>query len=121
MADIYEIKECADEISEQIEDTSISTSRLFFNFDAVFDCYDLSSALESRRIISNVCLTRGTEESIFDEEMNKERWEIAGTNALIDGFKNVLGRFDTIVFSCKGWKFPCFLLFSTKNSQIKLG
>lgn len=110
-----------DEISEQIEDAGISTNRLFCNFDAVFDCYDLRSALESHEIISNVCPTRGTEESILDEEMNKEKWEIERTNALIDGFKNVLVWFDTIVFSWKGWKFPCFLLFSIKNSQIKLG
>lgn len=37
------------------------------------------------------------EERLFDEKMYKERWKIERTNAWIDGFKNVLIRFDTTV------------------------
>lgn len=47
--------------------------------------------------------------------MYKERWKIERTNAWIDGFKNVLVRFDTTVSSWKGWNFLAFIVIFLKK------
>ena len=126
-ADLHEIKDRVNGIAEQLEDAGIFTDGLFCNLDAGFDGNDLRVALVSHGIISNVCPNRRnggqpTEERLFDEEMYKERWKIERTNAWIDGFKNVLVRFDTTISSWKGWNFLTFIVIFLKKftNQISL-
>ncbi len=120
-ANLYEIKDRVDEIAEQLMEADIPVDGLFCDLDAGFDGDDLRIALDSHGIISNVCPNRRNggqvkEERLFDEEMYKERWKIERTNAWIDGFKNVLVRFDTTVSSWEGWTFLAFIVsFLNKN------
>lgn len=119
-SDLYEIKERVDEIAEQLKEADIPVDGLFCDLDAGFDGHDLRVVLDSHGIISNVCPNRRnggqpTEERLFDEVMYKERWKIERTNAWIDGFKNVLVRFDTTVSSWKGWNFLAFIVIFLKK------
>lgn len=126
-SDLYGIEGRIDEIAEQLKDAGIPLDGLFCDLDAGFDGKDLRKALDSYGVISNVCPNRRNggdvkEERLFDEEMYKERWKIERTNAWIDGFKNVLIRFDTTVSSWKGWNFLAFIVIFLKNftNQISL-
>ena len=109
-----------DEIAEQLKDADIPVDGLFCDLDAGFDGHDLRAALDFRGIISNVYPNRrnggqSTEEWLFDEEMYRERGKIERTNAWIDGFKNVLVRFDTTISSWKGWNFLAFIVIFLKK------
>lgn len=122
---LNEINDQIDEIADQLSASGINVYGIYSNLDAGFDGENLRIALNSHGIISNVCLNRrnGTDSSekyLFDEEMYKERWTVEHTNALMDGFKAVLIRFDTTISSWKGWNFLTFLVIFLKkihNSQ----
>ena len=97
----------------------ISLDGIFNNADAGFDSRPFLQALDKNGIIANVCPnTRNgepSEEYLFNEVMYKELFVIERTNAWMDSFRAILCRFDTTVFSWKGWNYLTFAIVFLKK------
>ena len=80
---------------------------------AGFDTHGFRTACFKNDIIDNVAENtrnnkKETEKPLFDEQLYQNRFVVERTNAWIDGFKNLLIRFDTCVKSWEAWNHLAF-------------
>jgi hypothetical protein len=117
--DLFQIQELFDEICSLLKEAVISLDGIFLNANPGFDSENFRQACQKENIIPNVkanprntCLKgeiayeNGTH--IFDDELYKDRSVTEHSNAWIDGFKDLLVRFE---FSTKNWMTLHFMAF----------
>lgn len=114
--DLFEIEKTMLEIIQTLEDAQIDYSGLFMNADAGFDCQKLRKLCSRLDIIPNFdfnkrnSANRDNHAYAFDDELYKERFSVERTNAWLDGFKNLIIRYET---NAKHWVGLHYLAFST--------
>ena len=111
--DAFELDKHFDQMLYNMKQATLATAGLFLNADAGFDTYGFRTACFKNDIIANVAENtrnnkKETEKSLFDEQLYQNRFVVERTNAWIDGFKNLLIRFDTCVKSWEAWNHLAF-------------
>lgn len=99
--DLFDIEKSVSKIVSTLEQAGISVDGLFLNGDAGFYAKVLQRICHRYGIIPNLAINKRNASSLdefeylFDTELYKERFVVERTNAWIDGFKNLLIRYET--------------------------
>ena len=99
--DLFDIEKTVSEILDTLIDAQIPIDGLFMNADAGFDSKELRTICESHGIISNFDINKRNSKDpdindyYLDNQLYKERFAVERTNAWIDGFKNLIIRYET--------------------------
>ena len=99
--DLFEIKKNVSKIFNTLTDSGISCKGLFLNADAGFDSKKLRMFCSNLGVIPNFCKNKRNTKDLdmedypFDSHLYKERFVVERTNAWIDGFKNLIIRYET--------------------------
>jgi transposase len=127
--DLFEIEKTVSKIIGTLIDALIAVEGLFMNVDAGFDSKKLRALCDRLDIFPNIDLNkRNTKDSdqndyLFDPQLYKERFVVERTNAWLDGFKNLVLRYET---NDKHWlglhylAFSIILLRKLDNADSKL-
>ena len=113
--DLFEIEKTVSEILDTLKDADIPTKGLFMNADAGFDSQLLREFCESKEIIANFAINKRNSKDpdkndyYLDSQLYKERFAVERTNAWIDGFKNLIIRYET---NAQHWLGLHYLVFS---------
>jgi transposase len=113
--DLFEIKKSVSKIINTLKDAKIEYKGLFMNADAGFDSQNLRGICEELEIIANFDINKRNSKKpdqndyYFDNQLYKERFAVERTNAWIDGFKNLIIRYET---NAKHWLGLHYLAFS---------
>ena len=112
--DLYQIEERFKEIVKTVKKANIKVDGLFMNADAGFDAINFRNCCKSIGITPNFHHNKRSSKQIcsdhiFDEQLYKDRFVVERTNAWIDGFKNLLVRFET---TAANWKSLHYITFS---------
>ena len=117
--DLYEYEEMMSEIAVTLMDSKIEMDGLFMNADAGFDAKDFRRFCESFGITPNFCINKRNSKNpdqhdyYFDNQLYRERFAVERTNAWLDGFKNLIIRYETNALhwvSLHYLAFTCILL-----------
>lgn len=99
--DLFEVEKSVSIIITTLKDSSISCDGIFMNADAGFDSPKLRMFCEGQGIIPNFDKNKRNSKDLdkhdyyFDNQLYKERFVVERTNAWIDGFKNLIIRYET--------------------------
>lgn len=99
--DLFEIEKHTSKILQTLQDANINYDGLFLNADAGFDSERFRNFLESKGIIANIDNNKRNKKDLdadsyfVDSELYKERFAVERTNAWLDGFKNLIIRYET--------------------------
>ena len=113
--DLFEIEKTVSKIVGTLIDALIAVEGLFMNADAGFDSKKLRVLCDQLEIFPNIDLNkRNTKDPdqndyLFDPQLYKERFVVERTNAWLDGFKNLILRYET---NDKHWLGLHYLAFS---------
>lgn len=113
--DLFEVEKSVSKIVTTLSDSNISCDGIFMNADAGFDSQNLRTLCQQLGIIPNFDINkRNTKDSdkydyYFDSQLYKERFAVERTNAWIDGFKNLITRYET---NSQHWLGLHYLAFS---------
>ena len=113
--DLFEVEKNVSKIVTTLSDAQISCDGIFMNADAGFDSRNLRTLCEKIGIIPNFDLQKRNAKNpdqndyYFDYQLYKERFAVERTNAWIDGFKNLLIRYET---NARHWLGLHYLAFS---------
>ena len=124
--DLFEIEKSVSKIIQTLKQSKIEYEGLFMNADAGFDGQKLREICQRLGIIANFDTNKRNSKNpdqndyYFDNELYKERFVVERTNAWIDGFKNLIIRYET---NAKHWLALHYLAFSVillrKAGKIK--
>ena len=113
--DLFEIEKSVSKITTTLSDSKIDLDGIFMNADAGFDSQNLRDLCEVLGIFPNFDINKrnsknpGEHDYYFDNQLYKERFAVERTNAWIDGFKNLIIRYET---NAKHWLGLHYLVFS---------
>lgn len=113
--DLFEIEKSMSKIIKTLVDSQILYEGLFMNADAGFDSQNLRRLCEELDIIANFDINKRNLKNLdqndyyFDNQLYKERFAVERTNAWLDGFKNLIIRYET---NAKHWLGLHYLAFS---------
>jgi transposase len=113
--DLFDIKKSVSKIVGTLKDANIDHKGLFMNADAGFDSKELRQFCFSFAIIPNFDLNKRNNKHhdqydyCFDNQLYKERFVVERTNAWLDGFKNLIIRYET---KANHWLALHYLAFS---------
>lgn len=113
--DLFDIQKSVSKIVSTLKQAKIGVDGLFLNGDAGFDAQILRQICDQYEIFPNLAINKRNAanldklEYLFDTELYKERFVVERTNAWIDGFKNLLIRYET---NAKHWLGLHYLAFS---------
>lgn len=99
--DLFEIEKSVFKIITTLNDSNIEHKGLFMNADAGFDSQEFRNFCEGLEIEANFDINKRNSKNpddhdyYFDNQLYKERFVVERTNAWIDGFKNLLTRYET--------------------------
>lgn len=99
--DLFEIEKSMSKIVDTLKDAAIEHRDLFMNADAGFDSQTLRKVCDQEDIIANLDQNKRNSKNpdqndyLFDNQLYKERFVVERTNAWIDGFKNLIIRYET--------------------------
>lgn len=99
--DLFEIEKSVSKIIDTLGDSEIEYQGLFMNADAGFDSQLLRIICDRLEIIANFDINKRNSKNpdqndyYFDNQLYKERFAVERTNAWIDGFKNLIIRYET--------------------------
>lgn len=99
--DLFEIEKNVSKILDTMTDANINYKGLFLNADAGFDSKKFRQFLESKEIYPNIDTNKrnvkieNEDTYCIDDELYSERFVIERTNAWLDGFKNLIIRYET--------------------------
>jgi len=99
--DLFEIEKMVSKILVDLRSAKINYKGLFLNADAGFDADNLRRLCESNEIIPNFDMNKRNAKNpdlkdyYFDNQLYTERFAVERTNAWIDGFKNLIIRYET--------------------------
>ena len=127
--DLFEIEKTVSKIISTLMDACIAVKGLFLNADAGFDSKNLRTLFEQLDIFPNIDFNKRNTKNLdqhdylFDPQLYKERFVVERTNAWIDGFKNLILRYET---NDKHWlglhylAFAIILLRKMEKNNVKL-
>ena len=127
--DLFEIEKTVSKIISTLMDACIAVKGLFLNADAGFDSKNLRTLFEQLDIFPNIDFNKRNTKNLdqhnylFDPQLYKERFVVERTNAWIDGFKNLILRYET---NDKHWlglhylAFAIILLRKMEKNDVKL-
>lgn len=127
--DLFEIEKTVSKIIATLKDALIAIEGLFMNADAGFDSKKLRNLCEQLDINANIDFNKRNNKNLdqndylLDPQLYKERFVVERTNAWLDGFKNLILRYET---NDKHWlglhylAFSIILLRKVEKSQEKL-
>lgn len=127
--DLFEIEKTVSKIISTLMDACIAVKGLFLNADAGFDSKSLRTFFEQLDIFANIDFNKRNTKNLdqhdylFDPQLYKERFVVERTNAWIDGFKNLVLRYET---NDKHWlglhylAFAIILLRKLEKTNVKL-
>jgi len=113
--DLFDIKRTVSEILETLTAAKIQIRGLFMNADAGFDSKEFRAFCDDQDIIANIDINKRNSKDPdkndyhLDNELYKHRFAVERTNAWIDGFKNLIMRYET---NAKHWLGLHHLAFS---------
>jgi transposase len=113
--DLFEIEKSVFKIIHTLRDSEVEYKGLFMNADAGFDSQNLRNICDELDIIANFDINKRNSKKpdqndyYFDNQLYKERFAVERTNAWIDGFKNLIIRYET---KAKHWLGLHYLAFS---------
>ena len=113
--DLYEIEKNVCKIMDTLKQSNIEVEGLFMNADAGFDGKKLRDICSELEIVANFDTNkRNAKENTladyyFDDLLYKQRFVVERTNAWLDGFKNLIIRYET---KTKHWLGFHYLAFS---------
>jgi len=113
--DLFEIEKSVSKIAATLSDSKISLDGIFMNADSGFDSQNLRTLCEQIGVIPNFDTNKRNARNpdqndyYFDNQLYKERFVVERTNAWIDGFKNLIIRYET---NTKHWLGLHYLAFS---------
>jgi len=113
--DLFEINKSVSEITDTLKHSEINIEGLFMNADAGFDSKELRDICDKHGIIANFDANQRNSKHLneecyrFDNILYKERFAVERTNAWIDGFKNLIIRYET---KAKHWLGLHYLAFA---------
>jgi transposase len=113
--DLFEIEKSVFKIIGTLSDSKIEHKGLFMNADAGFDSQKLRNICDQLEITANFDINKRNSKNpdqndyYFDNQLYKERFAVERTNAWIDGFKNLIIRYET---KAKHWLDLHYLVFS---------
>ncbi|MEL7124351.1 MAG: IS5 family transposase [Bacteroidota bacterium] len=113
--DLFEVEKTVSKIIDTLVDALIAFEGLFMNADAGFDCKKLRTYCEQLDIFPNIALNRRNSKNpdqndyLFDDQLYMDRFVVERTNAWLDGFKNLILRYET---NDKHWLGLHYLAFS---------
>ena len=113
--DLFDIEKSVFKIIDTLKDSCIQHEGLFLNADAGFDSQGLRMIFDRLNIIANIDINKRNSKNpdqhdyYFDPELYKERFVVERTNAWIDGFKNLIIRYEV---NSKHWLGLHHLVFS---------
>jgi transposase len=99
--DLFEIEKTVSKIIDTLIDALIAVEGLFMNADAGFDSKNLRAMCDQLDIFPNIDLNKRNAKDpdqndyLFDPQLYKERFVVERTNAWLDGFKNLVLRYET--------------------------
>jgi len=114
--DLFEIEKMMLIIIQTLEDAKVNYKDLFMNADAGFDCKKLRDLCFKLDIIPNFDFNKRNSSNqdyhryAFDNKLYTERFAVERTNAWLDGFKNLIIRYET---NAKHWLGLHYLAFAT--------
>lgn len=120
--DLFEIEKHTSKILQGLDNANISYDGLFLNADAGFDSERYRSFLESKGIIANIDNNKRNGKDLdadsyfVDDELYKERFAVERTNAWLDGFKNLIIRYET---KAQNWMAVHHIAFAAILIRIK--
>ncbi|MCG8330160.1 MAG: transposase [Chitinophagales bacterium] len=127
--DLFEIEKTVSKIISTLMDACIAVKGLSFNADAGFDSKNLRTLFEQVDIFPNINFNKRNTKNLdqhdylFDFQLYKERFVVERTNTWIDGFKNLILRYET---NDKNWlglhylAFAIILLRKMEKADVKL-
>lgn len=127
--DLFEAKKMMSKIKQTLKDANIEYEGLFMNADAGFDGKELRDDCENSDIVPNFDINKRNSKNpdkhdyYFDNQLYKERFAVERTNAWIDGFKNLIIRYETNARHWLGLHYLAFtvILFrKTLKTEVKL-
>lgn len=104
--DLFDIEKMVSKIFDTLTIADIQFRGLFMNADAGFDSKDFRVFCENHEITPNFDANKRNAKDpdlndyYFDNQLYKERFAVERTNAWIDGFKNLIIRYET---NAKHW------------------
>lgn len=125
--DLFEIEETMHKITRTLSDSLIAIKGLFMNADAGFDCQKMRTLCEQLEIFPNIDHNkRNTKELdqyeyLFDPQLYKERFVVERTNAWLDGFKNLVLRYETHDKHWLGLHYLAFAIILLRNLDTANG
>lgn len=113
--DLFDIKKMVFKITQTLEAANIAIDGLFMNADAGFDAQELRNLCEQLDILPNCDINKRNAQNLdendyyFDSQLYTERFAVERTNAWLDGFKNLVIRYET---KAKHWLSSHYLAFT---------
>ena len=113
--DLFDIEKTVFKIINTLKASTIEHLGLFMNADSGFDSQNLRKQCDGLGIIANFDINKRNSKNpdqndyYFDNQLYKERFAVERTNAWIDGFKNLIIRYET---NAKHWLDLHYLAFS---------
>jgi len=116
-------------ITRTLSDSLIAIKGLFMNADAGFDCQKMRTLCEQLEIFPNIDHNQQNTrvmdqyDYLFDPQLYKERFVVVRTNAWLNGFKNLVLRYETHDKHWLGlhdWAFAIILLRRLGKANGKL-
>jgi len=99
--DVFEIEQTMHKITRTLSDSLIAIKGLFMNADAGFDSQKMRILCEQLEIVPNIEHNKRNTKALdqydylFDPQLYKQRFVVERTNAWLDGFKNLVLRYET--------------------------
>jgi transposase len=113
--DLFDIEKSVSKIIRTLNRSQIEHEGLFMNADAGFDSQNFRAFCDRLSILANFDSNKRNSKNpdqndyYFDNQLYKERFVVERTNAWIDGFKNLIIRYET---NAKHWLGLHYLAFS---------
>jgi len=120
--DLFDIKKTVSEILNTLTAAGIPIEGLFMNADAGFDSKELRSICNSKGIIPNFDFNQRNAKNLdkndyyFDNQLYTERFAVERTNAWIDGFKNLIIRYETNAKHWLSWHYIAFTMILMRRT-----
>jgi Transposase and inactivated derivatives len=121
--DLFEIEKMVSKIIDTLKDAHIEFKGLFMNADAGFDSQNLRKTCDRLDIIANFDINSRNSKNpdrndyYFDNQLYKERFAVERTNAWIDGFKNLIIRYETIAMHWLGLHYLAFSIILLRKVE----
>lgn len=121
--DLFDIEKTVSKIVDTLLDARIAVAGLFMNADAGFDTKALRMICERLGIFPNFDINKRNAKNpdkhdyLFDNQLYKERFVVERTNAWIDGFKNLIIRYETNNEHWLGLHYLAFSVILLRKTQ----